>query len=603
MSAITKAITAATVCFITGATLAAPNLTVEGRKVSTPGHVFTLDDSGLPAQIDLRVGPGDLPLSERAVTPPSESVVRRIGRGPQLQTPIRIEAIIGGEPAVAVPESAAAPKLEGDAVETRTAWRAGALRGTLTLRYSDDGAVQGYVRCDAAANVALERLDVVLDVSGAVDTVIAGNPTAPSGDTLLPVNFGVLPSETGVLWRNGAQPIGGGIGVAGPVRHYFLGNGDRGFTWLGHAGGTMPTTAGAADVIVERTKEGTVVWRMALGTGPVRQAAEGRFTLLIHPARPRPADGRVKRWQNAAAEVAAPPLTAEARGTVRADAVRADAASIHESFASQAILVGAAGGDARTVEATLADRVPLALFRYLACTHTALGATLRTDAGALVPAGGTPVLDRMALGRALLHDIGVDIRTLSGRVEAATVVRALERFGFFEDDGKTEYLPYWRTDGIVRYGEAFGAAGAFEVTEENPAARAKVSVFLRPADAAGKKRKALFVVVNESPTEVREQLYILNPAAIFGGSNRLSAGSIYSALDFSRIPATSDWRKEMVVGNAAAYEHGSRPEHPQLMDLETGGFVRTVRTRDGSEIYGLLHVPGRGMRLLFGSGE
>jgi hypothetical protein len=81
-------------------------------------------------------------------------------------------------------------------------------------------------------------------------------------------------------------------------------------------------------------------------------------------------------------------------------------------------------GVLRDALATLADRFPLSLFRYLAGTHTALGAQLRTDAATLTSAGASPAPDRMALGRALLHDIGVDVSSLANPVEAARVVQA-----------------------------------------------------------------------------------------------------------------------------------------------------------------------------------
>ena len=45
------------------------------------------------------------------------------------------------------------------------------------------------------------------------------------------------------------------------------------------------------------------------------------------------------------------------------------------------------------------------LFRYLAATHTGLPATLRSNADQLVNSGAYNGVDRLVLGRALLHDI------------------------------------------------------------------------------------------------------------------------------------------------------------------------------------------------------
>jgi hypothetical protein len=163
-----------------------------------------------------------------------------------------------------------------------------------------------------------------------------------------------------------------------------------------------------------------------------------------------------------------------------------------------------------------------------------------------------------------------------------------------------------------------------------------VSAFIRPiasAESVGGKdvevirRKALFVVVNEGNEPVREQLYIQQPQYLFAGPNRMTIASIYARLDFSRIPADSDWgRKKVLTASpegdplAASMERsrgtatGRETDLPkeQLMDLETGGYVRKDKIRERRdwdkgttelEVYGPLYVPARGMRLLYGEGS
>lgn len=58
---------------------------------------------------------------------------------------------------------------------------------------------------------------------------------------------------------------------------------------------------------------------------------------------------------------------------------------------------------------------------------------------------------------------------------------------------------------------------------------------------------------------------------------------------------TSDWRQDVLVGSA-----GNAPAY--LRDLEDNGFVQARTVAGGMEIYGLLYVPARGMRLLYGAG-
>jgi hypothetical protein len=301
------------------------------------------------------------------------------------------------------------------------------------------------------------------------------------------------------------------------------------------------------------------------------------------------------------------------------------------------VLEGVAGGEALDAAATLADRFPLGLFRYLAAPHTALAAQLRPNSAALTSAGASPAPDRVALGRALLHDIGVDVSGLARRMEAANVLRALDEFGYFASDGKTEFLPYWRTGGIFQYGEAFEGDSGFAVTAENPTARTRVSAFIRPTmaelvrDKRVSRRKTLFVLVNEGTNAVREYLYIWNPNDVFAGPNRLQAEHIYSQLDFSGIAPDGDWQRNRVertlpelikdrAGRATglAKSNGviSRHHMSELMDVESGGIVRIAErevqfakkfygddlVKNGFQIYGPIYVPARGMRLLFGEG-
>ncbi|MCX6931145.1 MAG: hypothetical protein NTZ29_00415, partial [Verrucomicrobia bacterium] len=123
----------------------------------------------------------------------------------------------------------------------------------------------------------------------------------------------------------------------------------------------------------------------------------------------------------------------------------------------------------------------------------------------------------MILGRALVHDIGVDVAGLANCTYAADVVNALESFGYFKNDGQTEFLPYWRAEdfgiGLVRYGEQFEADAkqGFALTTENPAGRVRVSLFLRPTpENSPVGRKVMMVLVNESDHPVRELLYVEN---------------------------------------------------------------------------------------------
>ncbi|MDP6629392.1 MAG: hypothetical protein QGH42_11860 [Kiritimatiellia bacterium] len=588
------------------------DLALTDRVVTTPGHIFTIDDTGLPAQLDIRAATNDIPLPWRRAKEWPAVLVRRIGRGPQLAAPVRIEAVMD---ALTVPAKTDAPailKKTGKGVEASAGWKAGTLNGRLSLLYGEDGSISGQITFPGAPT--LELLELVLTLSGPVDTAIAGKP-AVAGKSL-PEAYGSLKSEPGMLWRNGAEPTGDGAGHPGHVQHFFLGNGDRGFSWLAHGNDGLAIDRKSPSIRVERSREGFTVWRIALLNTKAPAAGERTvgFTLLTHPSRPRTADRRITQWQPWPQNAPVASLAAAARGKVTGDIVRADAATVHEANIKRALLAGSAGGDAISAAATLADRFPIALFRYLSATHTALAAQLRPNAAQITTSGAEPSLDRMALGRALLHDIGVDVNALADRIEAAATLSALETFGLFKAAHNTEFLPYWRAHGIVTFGSPISTDA-----RDDPAARTRVSTYIR-------RRQALFVIVNESDVPVRGQLQVLQPYYLFGGPNRLTIKSIYGRLDFSHIPSNSDWAREEVItaegegdplsssmadsrsgGSSAAL--GMPAE--KLMDVETGGYVRKEKTRKRRdrdknavlpETYGPIYVPARGMRLLYGMG-
>ena len=609
---------------------------VSDRTVTTARYIFTVEDTGLPAQLVIPATKSDIPLAWRAEEERPSSLIKRIGRGPQLASPMRLEAVVDGLSVVVKADAPAELAKTDQGIEASGTWQADKLKGNLRVVYADDGSMSGQVTYDAGGT-DLERLALVVELDGPVDTAIAGNLAEFPREEHMSIKYGTLDTKPGILWLNGNNPEGDGKLHKGQVSHFFLGNGDRGFTWL--AGDGLVIDNGEPSMSVELSREKVTQWRIALvNKSPRRGERTANFTILTHPAREKADDRRLTQWQSWSDKAATPGLTVGERSACQDDLVRADAGSVCEAAATRTVLEGVAGGEALDAVVTLADRFPLGMFRYLASPHTALAAQLRPDAAALTSAGASSAPDRMALGRALLHDIGVDVSGLARRMEAATVLRALDEFGYFENDGKTEFLPYWRTGGIFQYGEAFEGDAGFAVTAENPTARTKVSAFIRPTAAEIVKnkpvirRKTLFVLVNEGTNAVREYLYIWNPNYVFGGFNRLQAEQIYSQLDFSGLAADGDWQRNRVertlpelikdragraTGLAKSNGSISRNHMSELMDVESGGIVRMAEreiqfakdfygddfVKNGFQLYGPVYVPPRGMRLLFGEGR
>ena len=608
------------------------DVAVLNRTVTTPRHVFTVGDTGLPGQLEIRAFTNDVPLAFRAEKKWPDALLKMVFRGPQLVSPMRLEATVDKAVVPAEADAPAELRKTDKGVEVSGTWQADKLKGRLRLVYAEDGSIAGQITYDAK-DVELERLDLIVELSGSVDTAIAGNPAeALAGKQPLAPQFGAIDQGGGVVWSDGATPAGDGGRQKGQIRHFFLGNGDRGFTWLANGKTGFAIGGKEPSMTVERKRDGEgavrVVWKIAIVNNPPDGGeSTAGFTILVHPSRLPDADRRRQQWQPWTDKAATPALDADSRGAITGSnvLVRADAGSVCEAVAGRALLEGPIGGDALTATDTIADRYPLALSRYLAATHTALAAQLRSNGGSLTKPGGSLAVDNMILGRALVHDIGVDIAGLANRTHAADVVNALESFGYFKDDGQTEFLPYWRAEdfgiGLVRYGEAFEAdvKQGFALTTENPAGRVRVSLFLRPASDRGPAvgRKVLMVLVNESDHPVRELLYVENPGYLFGGENRVNFCNVLAQQDTSYIPDDSDWRREESVitppmgGDDVKVNIKLRTQKDKsvragkvvgcLQDPISGGYVRTSKMGAAFTLFGPLYLPARGMRLLTAS--
>ena len=586
---------------------------LEANRVATARHVFTVAPTGLPEQIVIQAEPGELPLELRppATEAPSNEQLARIGRGPQLRAPLRLEVEADGKTVTLSPVEPAKPALKDQVVACTSRLQGGGVTASLETRYQSDGALDVQLTYEAAAPI--ESLCLVMDLTGAVDTVVMPD-TDPKADYPL-VAWDCRAEAGGTLWGNAALPEKSqqqvesanatpsppiNRGRPGVPTMLFWGSGDRGFTWLTDGPAGWRIAPSAPTMTLSKDDNGQVTWKAHVVSLPGKP--DGRqqlsFTLLTHPAKPAsPARRRVAwlDWPFAGKSAKARPLTPAARTRTTMEPVRADGATVHESVAPAAVLEGPAGGDAASAERNLALTFPMPLFRYLAGTHTHLPYRLETNAVRLVRAGQSTACDRMALGRALLHDIGVSSAGLAHLALGQKVVAAFLEFGAFESDGRTEFLPYWRNRALVRYGEAWSAEDAFSEHTEDPHARVYVSVWRRPATVGKKGTQVLIVVANETDKPVRQRLFVLKPDVLFGGANALNRLHVIKDWDFSKIPADSDWNRRQI--ETAWIEHSTIV----LRDTEDDGYVVQDHAKGGVEAYGPLFVPAYGMRLLHGT--
>jgi hypothetical protein len=576
-------------------------ITINGRKLVNERMEILVGASGLPEQITITPEPRDLPLDLREKEV-SESVLQALGRGPQLREPMRVEVTSGGgNVTVGTAGDAAALSRDGDGVTTTGTIKAGPATVKLKIQYGPR--LGCFVTATCTSNAKVDLLELVLDIAGPVDTVVAGAPVAEKVKSYPLTAFAVPSSavEKNVAWQNtGIEGLEGMRNVPGVLPHLFVGNGDRGFTWLTDPSEGWSVDKSVPTAVIQRDQFGKPTLRLRLANKS--EKLNGRslsFALLTHPATLAQPDGLRKAWLGGTPqEVSSPALTLKARRDDKQafTALRADFATAYEGLAPMAVLQGPAGGDALSADEPHTATYPINLVRYLAGTHTGGSARLKSNAGDLIEPGSRPATDRVLIGRALLLGMGLDPTSLCHAAEGARLLQAIHEFGLFEGDGQTEFLPYWRSSPIIQVGQSFNKSDPFELRAEDILARVHTSCYIRPHD---KGKKALIVTVNEGTEDVREMLYVKDPARLFGGANRQTRNEIMDQHDwYMKDERQCDWA-------GAVLKFGRNG--PALKDVEDGGFIKRSNTKQRDtkeEKYGpLLHVPARSFRVFTAYGK
>jgi hypothetical protein len=566
-------------------TAALPVPTLEDGAAVTPRQRIVIGKSALPDQIVILPMRDELPLSLRTQKDPklSDAAAAAIGRGPQLRAPMRLVATVGGTQTPLAVVKAAEPAADADGVAAQATLEHGGLEVVADVRVTARGVA---ISLSYKGDTVVDALHLELPLAGGADLVYAGNREEEPRN---PLWFRPLPTP-GVAWSNAPQfSKEHALGIpSGALAFVHVGTGDRGFLLMSRPE-HWALPKGAETMALVRDDSGSLTWRIQVPGAAPRGEEAVSLAISVSPTHVKPVDARPSNWlRELAAEPGSWPHEVRVRPTPTSVLLAPVTDLPHPTR------IAGADGDAT---ADLAGTWPMPPFRLLAGAHLSRPTVLQSNSGDLTSPGRRRAPDRVVLGRALIHDIGVDATTLAHRVEALRVVEALHDFGALSGDGMTEFIPYWRSGAVCRYGEPFDQGAAFEEAEVDPMARVYVSAFIRPAGKNGRMRKALFVVLNESDQPVREQFYVLNPKLAFGRGNALTADAIVMGYDFSKIPDNSDWTKYAVRGFG-------RKKERALRNAETGGVVLQAAAKRQQEAYGpSVYVGAHDFVILYGSGE
>jgi hypothetical protein len=259
-------------------------------------HRFTLDPSGLPAQLDIKADPRDLPLERRAAgAAPTPAELLDLGRGPQFRAPLRLEAVIGGKriPAT-VTAPAKATRTGVSEIEYAATLRIGDLPATLKTRYDCDGSLHAVLSYGGGQPVKLDALELVADIAGRVD--LALSEAGQGGMTGAERWECALSNGTGVVWDSTGNSLD--LFYNKFVPWFWFGSADRAWSWYCDSDEGWKLDREGSSMNLERNDKGEVTWRVRFVNHPaeIRNSRTIAFSILTHPAKPKPKNFRAAAW-------------------------------------------------------------------------------------------------------------------------------------------------------------------------------------------------------------------------------------------------------------------------------------------------------------------
>ncbi|MBM4143138.1 MAG: hypothetical protein FJ225_06065 [Lentisphaerae bacterium] len=259
-------------------------------------HRFTIDGSGLPAQIEILPDPRELPLELRGGGKAPADVLQAIGRGAQFRAPMRIEAVVDGKRVPAkVVTPAKAIRTGKSEIEYVSALQIGQVPAELKVRYDCDGSMNVSLRYGGDTPVKIDRLELVTDVAGTVDLAFSDTGSSMN-DTDADRGECGLPNKPGVLWDSTLTKME--LFYTRFVPSFWFGSADRGWSYYCNSDRGWILDRDGSTMQLERDKAGDVTWRVAFVNHPaeVRGRRAIDFAVLTHPAKSKPENFRQHAW-------------------------------------------------------------------------------------------------------------------------------------------------------------------------------------------------------------------------------------------------------------------------------------------------------------------
>ncbi|MDA0836953.1 MAG: DUF6067 family protein [Planctomycetota bacterium] len=263
---------------------------------STLQHYFRIASSGLPEQLIIKPDIRELPLEARAAPASvSDAALLAVGRGPQLRKPVRFEVVVNGKREQAdVVESAKVVRQWKSEIVYEATMKAGPLSIALSTRYDCDGSMHCTMNWGTDQPVEVELFELVTEVAGLVD--MGFSETGGGGMTGADRWEIALPEKEGVIWDSSETQME--LFYSKFVPWFWFGSGDRAWSWYCDRDQGWLLDKEGSTMQLERNKDGDVTWRVQFvnHTATVLGQRKIDFSLLTHPAKPKPVNNRIANW-------------------------------------------------------------------------------------------------------------------------------------------------------------------------------------------------------------------------------------------------------------------------------------------------------------------
>ena len=174
--------------------------------------------------------------------------------------------------------------------------RIGPIDAELLTRYDCDGSLHATLIYGSDAPVKIDRLELVADIAGTVDLVLSETGTG-MGDIGADRGECSLPDKPGVLWDSTMTKME--LFYSRFVPWFWFGSADRGWSYYSDSDKGWILDRDGSAMQLERDRTGDVTWRVVFVNHPAE--VEGRrtieFSILTHPAKPKPENFRRHAWQ------------------------------------------------------------------------------------------------------------------------------------------------------------------------------------------------------------------------------------------------------------------------------------------------------------------